>query len=269
MPRLQVGEVGLFYQRVGPARPPSVVLIMGWGGDHTAWAFQVPALAAEFDVIALDNRGAGQSDAPDRRFTIADMADDVAGLMDELGVRSAHICGASMGGMIAQELALKHPERVLTLMLHCTSPSVDGYGRLVIDNFLRVKARDDVEEFTHFSLPWLLSRKTFAERPDFVEMWIQRALEYPFRTSLVGLSRQGEALRVHDTRSRLSAVRVPTLITTGADDILVPPSAADELHGLIHGSELARIPDAGHMHFIEQAPAFNEVCLNFLRKHRA
>jgi len=241
---------------------------MGWGGDHTSWAFQIPALAAEFDVVALDNRGAGQSDAPDRSFTLADMADDVVALMDELGVRTAHICGASMGGMIAQELALRHPERVLTLQLHCTTPGVDGYARLVIDNFLRVKARDDAEEFTHFTLPWLLSRKTFADHPDFVEAWIQRAVDYPFKTSLVGLSRQAEAIRGHDTRARLPDLRVPTLITTGTDDILVPPAAADELHSLIPGSELRRIPDAGHMHFIEQAATFNEICLGFLRKHR-
>ena len=187
--------------------------------------------------------------------------------MDQLGVRNAHICGASMGGMIAQELALRHPERVLSLQLHCTTSGVDRYGRLVIDNFLRVKARGDVEEFAHFSLPWLLSRKTFAERPDFVETWILRALEYPFATSLTGLSRQGEAIRAHDTRDRLASLRMPTLITTGTEDILVPPSASEDLHALIPGSELARIPDAGHMHFIEQAAAFNDLCLDFLRKH--
>jgi len=240
---------------------------MGWGGDHTAWAFQVPALSAEFDVIAIDNRGSGQSDVPDTRYTVAGMADDVVGLMDQLGVPKAHICGASMGGMVAQELALRHPEPVLTLQLHCTTASVDGYGRLVIDNFLRVKARGDAEEFAHFSLPWLLSRKTFTERPDFVETWIQRALEYPFSTSLTGLSRQGEAIRGHDTRDRLAFLRFPTLITTGTADILVPPSASEDLHALIPGSELARIPDAGHMHFIEQAAAFNDICLDFLRRH--
>jgi pimeloyl-ACP methyl ester carboxylesterase len=242
---------------------------MGWGGDHTAWAFQVPAFAAEFDVIALDNRGAGQSDAPDVRYTIPGMADDVMSLMERLGVRHAHICGASMGGMIAQELALRHPERVLSLQLHCTTSGVDGYGRLVIDNFLRVKNRGDAKEFAEFSLPWLLSRKTFAERPDFVQTWIQRALEYPFPTSLTGLSRQGEAIRAHDTRDRLASLRVPTLVTTGTEDILVPPSASADLHGLIPGSELARIPDAGHMHFIEQAAAFNDLCLGFLKKHSA
>jgi 3-oxoadipate enol-lactonase len=241
---------------------------MGWGGDHTAWAFQMPALAAEFDVIALDNRGAGQSDAPDRPFALADMADDVVALMDELGVRTAHICGASMGGMIAQELALRSPERALTLQLHCTTPGMDAYGRLVIDNFLRAKARHDAEEFTRFTLPWLLCRKTFADQPDFVEAWIQRAVEYPFKTSLVGLSRQADAIRGHDTSARLPDLRVPTLITTGTEDILVPPAAADELHRLIPGSELRRIADAGHMHFIEQAAIFNEISLEFLRKHR-
>ena len=241
---------------------------MGWGGDHTAWAFQVPAFAAEFDVIALDNRGAGQSDAPDTPYTIGGMADDVVGLMDQLGVLNAHICGASMGGMIAQELALRHPDRVLTLQLHCTSAGVDGCSRFVIDNFLRVKARGDVEEFTHCILPWLLSRKTFAERPDFVEAWILLALEYPFATSFTGLSRQGEAIRGHDTRDRLASLRVPTLITTGTEDILVPPSASEDLHALIPGSEVARIPDAGHMHFIEQAATFNDLSLNFLRKHQ-
>jgi len=242
---------------------------MGWGGDHTAWAFQSAAFAAELDVIALDNRGVGQSDVVDRPFSIADMADDVARVLDGLRLPAAHICGASMGGMIAQELALRHPRRVTTLQLHCTTSSIDGYGRLLIGNFLRVKARGDAEEFVRFSLPWLLTRKTFAERPDFIEFWIQRALDYPYKTGLVGLTRQAEAIVGHDTSARLSSLHVPTLITTGTEDILVPPSASAELHALIAGSELKGIPDAGHMHFIEQASAFNEACLEFLRKHGA
>jgi len=242
---------------------------MGWGGDHTAWAFQSAAFAAELDVIALDNRGVGQSDVVDRPFSIADMADDVARVLDGLRLPAAHICGASMGGMIAQELALRHPRRVTTLQLHCTTSSIDGYGRLLIGNFLRVKARGDAEEFVRFSLPWLLTRKTFAERPDFIDFWIQRALDYPYKTGLVGLTRQAEAILGHDTRARLASLHVPTLITTGTEDILVPPSASAELHASIAGSELRRIPDAGHMHFIEQSAAFNEACLEFLHKHRA
>src|SRR5262249_30015327 len=175
--------------------------------------------------------------------------------------------GASMGGMIAQELALRYPDRVLSLQLHCTTAHVDEWGRAVIDNFLRAKAGGSVEEFTLFALPWLLCRKTFTERRDFVEMWIQRALEYPFQTTFVGMNRQAQAIRNHDTRERLASLRMPTLITTGTEDILVPPSASDDLHARIAGSELVRVPDAGHMLFLAQAPAFTHLVLNFLRKH--
>src|SRR5260370_36945092 len=92
---------------------------MGWGGDHTAWAFQVPAFAAEFDVIALDNRGAGQSGAPDTRYTIGGMADDVAGLMDQPRGRGARVCGASVGGVGAPVPAPPHPPRAPPLPLAC------------------------------------------------------------------------------------------------------------------------------------------------------
>ena len=138
--------VRLFYQETGASDAPPLVLIMGWGGDHTAWALQAPAFAAAHRVIALDNRGAGQSEVPDGPYTIAGMADDVVGLMDALGIRRAHICGASMGGMIAQELALRHPDRVRTLQLHCTTPGIDAYGRVLIDTLIAIKAPSGREE---------------------------------------------------------------------------------------------------------------------------
>ena len=268
MPQVAVDGVQLFCQTLGPDGAEPVVLIMGWGGDHTAWAFQLPAFSAEFRVIALDNRGAGQSDAPDVPFTIADMAADTLGVLDQFGIARAHVCGASMGGMIAQEIALEHPERVLTLQLHCTLARTDAYADFSGRNLLRVKERGDREEFARTTLPWLLCRKTMAERPEFVELFIERAVGYPYPTSFVGLNRQAEAIRAHDTRERLANIRVPTLITVGADDILVPPSFSRELHARIAGSELVVLPDAGHLHFMEQFDRFNEVCLEFLRKHR-
>jgi pimeloyl-ACP methyl ester carboxylesterase len=268
MPRVSVGGIRLFYQEAGPPGAGALVLIMGWGGDHTAWALQIPAFSAEFRVIAPDNRGAGQSDAPDAPFTIADMARDTLGLLDALGIRRAHVSGASMGGMIAQELALGYPERVLTLQLHCTLARPDAYADLVAQTILRAKARGDREEFARTTLPWLLCRRTVAERPEFVQFFVQRAVEYPYPTSLVGLSRQAEALGGHDTLERLAAIRTPTLITVGAEDILVPPTFSRELHARIPGSELVVIPDAGHLHFMEQCERFNGVCLDFLRKHR-
>ena len=268
MPHVQVGGVRLFYQETGPREAPPLVLIMGWGGDHTAWALQAPVFAAGHRVIALDNRGAGQSEVPEAPYTIAGMAEDVIGLMDALGISRAHICGASMGGMIAQELVLRHPERVRTLGLHCTTAGVDAYGRFLIDTLIAVKARGDREEFVRAMMPWILCRKTLGERPEFIRFWIDRALAYPYPIGLEGLSRQAGAILAHDTVARLADIRVPTLITTGMEDILVPPVSSRELHARIAGSELVTIAEAGHLHFIEQAEAFNGTCLEFLQKQR-
>ncbi|MFI5375069.1 MAG: alpha/beta fold hydrolase [Candidatus Rokuibacteriota bacterium] len=268
MPTVSANGVRLFYEETGAPDAPPLVLIMGWGGDHTAWAFQVPALAVDHRVIALDNRGVGQSDVPEGPYTIPGMAADVVGLMDALGLARAHICGASMGGMIAQELALRHPARVRTLQLHCTAPIIDAYGHFLIDTLVAVKARGDREENVRAVMPWLLCRKTMVERPDFIRFWIERALAYPYPTGYEGLARQADAIRAHDTTARLGEIRVPTLLTTGAEDILVPPASSRELHARIPGAELVTIPDAGHLHFIEQMERFNAVCLEFLRKHR-
>jgi len=109
VPSVTVNGVRLFYEETGRPDAPPLVLIMGWGGDHTAWALQAPAFAAEHRVIVLDNRGAGQSEVPDAPYTIAGMAGDVVGLMDALGIGRAHIWGASMGGMIARTFSSRSP----------------------------------------------------------------------------------------------------------------------------------------------------------------
>ncbi|HSE06444.1 MAG TPA: alpha/beta fold hydrolase, partial [Methylomirabilota bacterium] len=233
MPHVAVNGIRLFYQETGAPDAPPLVLIMGWGGDHTAWALQAPAFAEEHRVIALDNRGAGQSEVADGPYTIPGMAADVVGLMDALRIERAHICGASMGGMIAQELALRHPDRVRTLGLHCTTPGIDAYGRFLIDTLVAVKARGDREEYVRAVIPWILCRKTLAERPEFIRFWIERALAYPYPITLEGLSRQAQAIGGHDASARLGELRMPTLITTGTEDILVPPASSRDLHARI------------------------------------
>src|SRR5262245_10865251 len=116
MPRVTVGDIGMHYVEVGDGEP--VVLIMGFGGDHQSWGFQLPALAGAYRVIAFDNRGAGQTDAPDHPYSTRQMAADTAGLIDALGIDHAHVIGVSMGGMIGQELAIAYPARVRSLQLH-------------------------------------------------------------------------------------------------------------------------------------------------------
>lgn len=240
MPKVRVGGIAMSYVEAGQGEP--VVLIMGLGGDHLTWGFQLHALAARYRVIAFDNRGAGETDTPDHSYTIHMMAEDTRGLMDALGVDRAHVVGVSMGGMIAQELALRHPGRVRTLQLHCTAPIIDAYGLFLIDTLLAVKARGDREENVRAVMPWILCRKTMTERPEFIRFWIDRALTYPYPIGYDGLARQADAIRGHDTLARLGEIRAPTLITTGTEDILVPPSSSRELHARIPGSQLHRSP---------------------------
>src|SRR3990172_9311716 len=115
MPTAPVRDLMMYYEEAGSGEP--LVLIMGLGGDLQGWAFQAPVLAQHFRVITFDNRGAGRTSAPDRPSSIAAMADDTAGLMDYLGIQKAHVLGFSMGGYIAQELALSRPDRVDQLIL--------------------------------------------------------------------------------------------------------------------------------------------------------
>ena len=126
---------------------------------------------------------------------------------------------------------------------------------------MRVRAREDREEWARAMLPWVICRKTVRERPEFVQLMLQRSLDNPYPTSYVGLRRQAEAIGGHDTLDRLHAIRVPTLVTLGAEDILVPPAFSREVHARIPGAELAVIADAGHVHFLEQPDAFNAAFL--------
>lgn len=268
MPTARVNDIDIFYQVVGPAGAEPLVLIMGWGGDHTAWAFQVPALSQHHRVVLFDNRGAGQTSQPDIPYTIPAMASDTLGLLDALGIGSAHICGLSMGGIIAQEIALSHPARVRTLQLHCTLGRLDAWLGFRGEGMRWIRSLDDREGFARMLLPWVLSPKTFNDRSELVEVLLARALDNPYPTSLVGLTRQAQAMEGYSTLDRLGTIRVPTLITAGADDIMVPLAFSRELHALIPGAELVTIPDAGHLHMIEQPERFNATVLDFLARHR-
>src|SRR5262245_55834448 len=108
MPTVRVGDISMYYVEAGAGE--ALVLVMGLGADHLAWGFQFPVFAEKYRVIAFDNRGAGQTDVPDQPYTTRMMANDTVGLMDTLGVDRAHVLGVSMGGMVAQEIALNHPE---------------------------------------------------------------------------------------------------------------------------------------------------------------
>ena len=266
MPKVRVGDVQIFHQVAGDGEP--LLLIMGWGGDHTAWALQVPALSSEFRCVAFDNRGAGQSDQPDVPYTTRMMAEDTVGLMDALGIDQAHVSGISMGGMVAQEIALSHPDRVRTLQLHATLARPDAYLVAVGRSLLRARAALTREEWFRTLLPWIFTPRTYAERAEFVELFVQRFLENPYPPSLTGYTRQAEACWAHDSEPRLHLIRCPTLITVGAEDVFVPLRFSRVLQEGIPGAELIVIEGGSHGYLWEQFELFNAACLRFLQKHR-
>jgi 3-oxoadipate enol-lactonase len=267
MPKVRVGDIEMFYVAEGAGEP--LVLIMGYGGEHLAWGLQLHAFAARYRVIAFDNRGVGQSDAPDHPYTIRMMAEDTRGLMDALGLDRAHVVAVSMGGMIAQELALNHPARVRSLHLGCTLARPDAYMKALIDAWRDVRVHVSREAALRSIGPWLFAPATYNERPAFVEMIFQNALANPYPQSLTGFIRQGEAIASHDTLDRLGKLHCPTLVSVAEEDILVPPRFSREVAATIPGATLRLVPGAGHVYFWERAEAFNALCLEFLSRRGA
>ena len=243
-----------------------LVLVMGFGGDHLAWGLQIPAFAAKYRVIAFDNRGVGQSGAPDLPYSTAMMADDTAGLLDALGIERAHVCGVSMGGMIAQEIALRHPGRVRTLQLHATLGRPDAYMRALVEGWRKTRIALGREDALRVIALWLFAPRTYEERPEFVELVLQNAIANPHPQSLTGFLRQGDAVLGHDTLERLEQLRCPTLVSVADQDILVPPRFSHAIAQHVPGAELKAIADAGHAYMWEAPEAFNAMCLEFLAR---
>lgn len=265
MPKLKVGEISIYYVEAGQGEP--LILIMGLGADHLAWGFQFPVFAERYRVIAFDNRGAGQSDAPDRPYTTRMMADDTVGLMDALGIDRAHVLGASMGGMIAQEIALDHPGRVRSLQLHCTLGRPDAYLQAQLESGRVQRRKLTREEAMWAGYLWLFAPATYNERREFVETIVGNALTNPYPMSLTGFERQCDAVATHDTLDRVAAIRSPTLVSVADQDILVPPRFSRALAERIPGAELRIIEGAGHGYFWERPDLFNAMCLEFLGRH--
>jgi len=259
MPKVRVGDIQMLYVEAGQGEP--VVLIMGFSGDHLAWGFQFHAFAERYRVIAFDNRGAGESDTPNLPYTMRMMAEDTRGLMDVLGVDRAHVVGVSMGGMIAQELALNHPGRVRTLHLGCTLARPDAYMRALAESWRDLRVNLSREASLRAFGPWLFAPQTYAERPEFVELLFQNALANPHPQTLTGFLRQGEAIAGHDTVERLGQLRCPTLVSVAEEDILVPPRFSRQLAADIPGAKLEEVPGAAHAYFWERPDVFNALCL--------
>lgn len=268
MPYAVLGGIRTHYEIAGEGDP--VLLINGLSAPAAHWALQVRALAERFRVVTFDNRGVGETDLPPEPvYTMARMADDAAALLRHLRISRAHVLGASMGGTIAMELALRHPRRVSSLVLACTWAQADARFLHTVESWIALSYRVPIDErYRHVLHPWVFSPRFLARKED-VERAFQRTMAYPHQTKPEAVERQARGILAwNGTRvKRLGAIKVPTLILVGKDDILTPPAFSRALVKLIRGSRLTVLP-GGHAFFIEEAERFNQAVIRFLTRAR-
>jgi pimeloyl-ACP methyl ester carboxylesterase len=253
----------LYYEIHGHGYP--LLLIQGLSGDADGWTgTQVPAFQEHFKTIVFDNRDVSRSSYAESQYTIADMADDTAGLMEALGIEKAHVLGASMGGMIAQELALRYPEKVDKLLLSCTTSQMARYVVSFADPWEWIVHHDPNGEMLPKYIISMVMTPAFQQNAEAVEGMIQLMLSNPNPQKPEGFSRQAKALVTFDAEDRVGRIKAPTLVMVGDQDFLYPPVVAKALAEAIPGAKLQIVGGGGHCFCWEIPNKFNQVVLDFL-----
>ena len=252
----------IYYQIRGTGEP--LVLLMGFGADGNVWELHAAEYEKHFQCIILDNRGVGKSDAPPGPYSTVMMANDTLAVMDHLGISKAKVAGISMGGAIAQELALNHPDRVSCLALISTWPAFNNYAKTVYQNLIKLRKTSKPDDFMELLQLWIFAPPYYETGMADLKEGQAAAASNPTPQSQQGFEGQLTACMNHDSVDRLGQIKVPTLITIGTMDIFTPPPFSDILHQGISGSKLEVFPTGGHVHHWEDLERFNRVTRDFL-----
>lgn len=255
----------IYYQIRGEGTP--LVLLMGFGADGDVWEKHVAVYEQHFKCIVLDNRGVGKSGQPEGPYTTAMMADDTIAVMDHLGIATAQVAGISMGGAIAQSLALNHPDRVSSLCLISTWPVFNNYAKTVYENLKKIRRVAAADDFMELLQLWIFAPPYYDHHLPDLKEGQQGAAQNEHPQTQFGFDGQLDACIHHNAVPRLAEIQVPTLITIGMMDIFTPPAFSDILHQNISGSKIERFPTGGHVHHWEDLDRFNQVTLDFLKSH--
>ena len=262
MPTLALDDVALHYEVRG--RGPPLLLLAGLASDSLSWLTVGEPLAARFRTIAPDNRGVGRTRPQEGPASVDAMAEDCAALLDHLGVARADVIGHSMGGFVAQRLALRHPARVRRLVLAGTDAAP---GAANVARFADLADRRDAGE----PLPAWFRRlfdtiftQRFRSDPTNIDAALRWALDYPFPQSALAFRRQCEAVAAFDGRADLARIAAPALVVAGREDVVFPEEACRSLAAGLAGAKFVMIDGAAHAIHTEQPKAFVDAVAAFL-----
>ena len=243
-----------------------LMLIMGMSGTHLSWGEPfLQLLEQDFEVTVFDNRGVGKSPRAEAGYSIADLADDTAALIDRLGHGSMHVMGISMGGMVAQQLALRHPEKLRTLTLGCTYSGGEGSALAPPETLTKLQAGwQSGDRDTAIRSGWEVNVSAgFAQNEEAYAAFRQAALELPVAIPVI--MGQMQAIGGHDTLAQLEQITAPTLVIHGTDDAMLPVANGRLIAERIPGAKLEVFDGVGHLFWVEEPDRTAEL----LKQHTA
>jgi 3-oxoadipate enol-lactonase len=252
----------IHYTVTGRRSGPPVLMIQGLGTDKHGWDLQRLAMTLQYRTIAFDNRGAGRSDSPHGAYTLDQMADDAIAVLDDVGVDTAHVVGASMGGVIGQIVALRYPERLRSLTLVCTACRNHPWRRELLESWRDAANRRGMGAMTKQAARWVIGPRSFRR--------LMPALGWlgplAFGRPAYAFAAQVEAILNADEHEAdtLGRIEVPTLVVVGNQDILTPRGDSEELAERIPTAELVVISGAAHGLMIEHCTTFTPILVEFL-----
>ena len=245
-------------------RGDPLILIMGLGADGSVWEEHALAYEKHFTCYLIDNRGVGGSPKPDGPYTTAEMADDVAALMSAEGIGKARVAGISMGGAIAQQLSIRHPDCVRSLVLVSSWARCTPYMKAVFKHFKAMRATTRLEDFIQLLQLWIWTPAYFAANEAQLQQACADAGQAPFPQPQHGFEGQCDACASHDSLPLLGKIAVPTLVTSGDQDIFTPLACSQQLQQNIPSARLSVFKGSGHVHHWECLERFNAETTQFL-----
>nr|UXE46208.1 3-oxoadipate enol-lactonase 2 [uncultured bacterium] len=267
MERAQINGVELAYELLGSGTP--IVMIHGAQGDQSMFSAMAKDFAGQYQVLTFDQRGSGLSEKPDMPYSMAMFADDTAALMDHVSISSAHIIGVSMGGMIAQEFVLRHPKKVRSLVLGCTTP---GGSHAIRASGSALSSAYSTQPMTAEERGKALAEAAFtkgylAQHPEIIATMIESRRNRPIDS--IGFAHRMKAAGEHNTYDRLPEIHCPTLVITGKDDALISWENSRVLAERIKGADQVILEPAGHCFWLEQPEKSRTAIASFIRKHES